>query len=78
MFRPPVGKLKSPFLAPAPPFFTAGLNGNKDKKVGVVKVLQNQTEDRGQLKDWKTLVQQKKEQQKVSVNLEEQLTESQG
>ena len=44
--------------------------------MGVVKVLQNQTEDRGQLKDWKTLVQQKKEQQKVSVNLEEQLTES--
>merc|ERR1719462_281574 len=74
--RPPVGKLKSPFLAPAQPFFTAGLNGNRDKKVSVVNVFQNQTEDRGQLKDWKTLVHQKKEHQKVYVNLEEQLKES--
>ena len=41
-----------------------------------MKVLQNQTEDRGQLKDWKTLVQQKKEQQRSSANLEEQLKES--
>ena len=41
-----------------------------------MKVLQNQTEDSGQLKDWKTLVQQKKEQQRSSANLEEQLKES--
>ena len=41
-----------------------------------MNVLQNQTEDRGQLKDWKTLVHQKKEHKKVSANLEEQLKES--
>ena len=71
MFRPPVGKVKSPFLAPAQPIFTAGVNGNSNKKLSVMKVLQNQTEDNGQLKDWKTLVQQKKEQQRSSVNFEE-------
>ena len=68
--------MKSPFLAPAQPIFTAGVNGNSNKKLSVMKVLQNQTEHSGRLKDWKTLVQQKKEQQRSSVNLEEQLKES--
>jgi len=69
--RPMIGKVKSPFLTPAQPNFSRAPTAAKDKKANVVNVLQKQRE--GQLKDWRTMLHQKKEEQKMPNNSEEQL-----
>jgi len=69
--RPMIGKVKSPFLTPAQPNFSRAPIAAKDKKANVVNVLQKQRE--GQLKDWRTMLHQKKEEQKMPNNSEEQL-----
>jgi len=70
--RPMVGKVRSPFLTPAQPTFPrpapTGTCG-KDKKANVVTVLHKQRE----VKDWRLMLQQKKEEQRMPNNSEEQL-----
>ena len=66
-----VGKLKSPFLTPAQPTFPRASTAAKDKKVNVVTVLQKQRE----VKDWRSMLQQKKEEQGMSNNSEKQLND---
>ena len=69
-----VGKLRSPFLTPAQPTFCrAPFPAAKDKKANVTTVLQKQRE--GQLKDWRSMLQEKKEEQKMPNSSEEQLKE---
>ena len=69
-----VGKLRSPFLTPAQPTFSrAPFPAAKDKKANVTTVIQKQRE--GQLKDWRSKLQQKEEEQKMPNNSEEQLKE---
>jgi len=69
--RPMVGKLRSPFLTPAQPTFPRASTAAKDKKANVVTVLQKQRE----VKDWRAMLQQKKEEQGMSNNSEKQLKE---
>lgn len=72
--RPMVGKLRSPFLTPTQPTFSRAPTAAKDKKANVATVIHKQRE--GQLKDWRSMLQQKREEQKMpNNNSEEQLKE---